>query len=170
MVPYANSIKEKLTFILRATLQHSKNLAFFVAMYRSLMWLCKMVWGTTRPYHSFSMAGITGYVVFGENNPVNMQVSKGLMCFIMQVSKGLMCLILQTVILLSLWLCAAANVDMGEEGVGHVPHSNKQCFLACSIFSAGLACKESLLVVQYDVIQWFNHWCTMLCYQKAEQC
>eukprot|EP00731_Ephydatia_muelleri_P012624 Em0006g1518a len=51
-------MKDKLAFIFRATLQHSKNLAFFVAMYRSLMWLC-----------------LTGYVVFGENNPVNMQVN-----------------------------------------------------------------------------------------------
>ena len=72
------SLKEKLTFILKATFQHAKNLAFLSTMYKTLLLILRKLQGRTLPIHNFIGAFVAGYFVFGENNKVNMQVRKAL--------------------------------------------------------------------------------------------
>ena len=67
-------------FILRATFQHAKNLAFLTTIYKMLLLLLKKLQGRTLPFHNFIGAFVAGYFVFGENNKVNMQVNKSEMC------------------------------------------------------------------------------------------
>lgn len=68
------SLKEKIHFILSATAQHAKNLAFFALLYKSVSLLLNKLRGKTHPLHNF-IGGLTGgYFVFGSNNKVNMQV------------------------------------------------------------------------------------------------
>lgn len=68
------SLKEKIHFILSATAQHAKNLAFFALLYKSVSLLLNKLMGKTHPLHNF-IGGLTGgYFVFGSNNKVNMQV------------------------------------------------------------------------------------------------
>ncbi|KAF0378307.1 peroxisomal membrane protein 4 [Gigaspora margarita] len=71
----SGSFKEKTTVILDATIQHSKNLAFFVTIYKTLMYLQKKINGDIEQNaHSFIAGLIGGYIVFGENNNVNQQI------------------------------------------------------------------------------------------------
>ncbi|CAG8463626.1 11645_t:CDS:2 [Scutellospora calospora] len=69
------SLKDKLTFIFDATKQHSKNLAFFVTIYKTLMYLQKKInGGKEQNGHSFIAGLIGGYIIFGENNNINQQI------------------------------------------------------------------------------------------------
>ncbi|CAG8591817.1 1300_t:CDS:2 [Ambispora leptoticha] len=69
------SLKDKLTWILQATKQHSRNLAFFVTIYKSLMYLQRKIAGDKEQSgHSFIAGLIGGYIVFGENNNINQQI------------------------------------------------------------------------------------------------
>ena len=61
-------------FILRATFQHAKNLAFLTTIYKTILLILKKLQGRTLPFHNFIGAFVAGYFVFGENNKVNMQV------------------------------------------------------------------------------------------------
>lgn len=62
--------------IFRATKQHAFNLAKFVTIYKSLILLQKkMNQGKERSLDSFIAGIVGGYVVFGERNAVNEQVS-----------------------------------------------------------------------------------------------
>lgn len=68
------SLKEKFRFILTATAQHAKNLAFFALVYKSVSLLLNKLRGSTHPVHNFIGGLMGGYLVFGTNNKVNMQV------------------------------------------------------------------------------------------------
>lgn len=70
------SITEMAKGILEATFTHSKNLACFVFVYKTLTNL--MAWFETheKQYQSFIAAFIGGYFVFGKYNKVNEQVCK----------------------------------------------------------------------------------------------
>ncbi|CAG8798790.1 14728_t:CDS:2, partial [Dentiscutata erythropus] len=71
----SGSLKDKMTIILDATIQHSKNLAFFVTIYKTLMYLQKKINGDVEQNgHSFIAGLIGGYIVFGDNNRVNQQI------------------------------------------------------------------------------------------------
>ncbi|CAG8697879.1 11316_t:CDS:2, partial [Dentiscutata heterogama] len=73
----SGSLKDKMTIILDATIQHSKNLAFFVTIYKTLMYLQKKInGGMEQNGHSFIAGLIGGYIVFGDNNRVNQQVKR----------------------------------------------------------------------------------------------
>lgn len=72
---HEGSLREKLLYILRATFQHAKNLAFFVTIYKSLLYLLWRLSGRGHPVHNFLSAFVGGYFVFGENNKVNMQIN-----------------------------------------------------------------------------------------------
>lgn len=71
-----HSITEMAKGILEATFTHSKNLACFVFVYKTLTNL--MAWFETheKQYQSFIAAFIGGYFVFGKYNKVNEQVCK----------------------------------------------------------------------------------------------
>ncbi|CAG8440632.1 10408_t:CDS:2 [Funneliformis caledonium] len=68
------SLKDKLYFIFDATKMHSANLAKFVTIYKTLMYLQRKMVGKEQNGHSFMAGLIGGYYVFGENNNVNQQI------------------------------------------------------------------------------------------------
>lgn len=63
-----------LKYILKATYQHSRNLAFFVTIYKSLLLLQKRIQGGEKNAHSFIAGIIGGYAIFGTDNAVNQQI------------------------------------------------------------------------------------------------
>ena len=68
--------KSKMRFILKATYQHSRNLAVFVTLYKSLLLVQrKMNAGKEEKHHAFVAGLIGGYMVFGENNNINNQIN-----------------------------------------------------------------------------------------------
>lgn len=69
------SLKDKLQAILEATFTHSKNLASFVFIYKSLTNLMEYVQSEKSQYHSFVAAFLGGYLIWGNYNKVNEQVS-----------------------------------------------------------------------------------------------
>ncbi|XP_060555813.1 peroxisomal membrane protein 4-like [Ruditapes philippinarum] len=69
------SLREKVRAILEATFTHSKNLASFVFLYKSLTGLMEHFQEEKSQIHSFIAAFIGGYFVFGKNNKVNEQIN-----------------------------------------------------------------------------------------------
>lgn len=61
-------------FVLKATKQHARNLAFFATIYKTLLIVQRRMHGKERPMDSFLAGLVGGYMVFGENNNVNQQV------------------------------------------------------------------------------------------------
>lgn len=76
------SLREKLKSIAQATYTHSRNLAYFVFTYKGLMALQSRLQGKKIPFHSFFAACIGGWLVFGENNPINSQVNVFAECLV----------------------------------------------------------------------------------------
>ncbi|RKP14022.1 peroxisomal membrane protein 4 [Piptocephalis cylindrospora] len=69
------TLEEKARIIFKATKTHSKNLAFFVTIYKSLMLLQKHLAGDKEmSFHSFLAGLIGGYLVFGDDNGINQQM------------------------------------------------------------------------------------------------
>lgn len=68
------SLQGKAKAILDATFTHSKNLAAFVFLYKSLTNLMLYIQTERSQFHSFIAAFIGGYFVFGKYNKVNEQV------------------------------------------------------------------------------------------------
>jgi peroxisomal membrane protein 4 len=68
------SLAEKFKFICQATFQHSKNLAFFVTIYKSLLLLQKKFKGKEGKMDALIAGIFGGYIVFGEDNAINQQV------------------------------------------------------------------------------------------------
>ncbi|KAI9228584.1 MAG: peroxisomal membrane protein 4-like protein [Piptocephalis tieghemiana] len=69
------TLEEKARIIFKATKTHSRNLAFFVTIYKSLMLLQKHLAGDKElSFHSFLAGLIGGYLVFGEDNSINQQM------------------------------------------------------------------------------------------------
>ncbi|KAF9439097.1 Peroxisomal membrane protein 4, partial [Entomortierella beljakovae] len=69
-----SNFKDMAKFVLTATKQHAKNLAFFATIYKTLLILQRRMHGKERPMDSFIAGLVGGYVVFGENNNVNQQI------------------------------------------------------------------------------------------------
>lgn len=69
------SPKDMARGILEATFTHSKNLAMFVFLYKSLTSLMSWLQSEKVEFHSFMAAFVGGYLVFGRYNKVNEQVS-----------------------------------------------------------------------------------------------
>lgn len=69
------SLQEKVKFILQATFQHARNLALLTTVYKILTLLFRKLTGRDHPLFTFIGAFAGGYLVFGENNKINMQVS-----------------------------------------------------------------------------------------------
>ncbi|KAI8873907.1 peroxisomal membrane protein 4 [Ramicandelaber brevisporus] len=69
------SVSQKLRIILDATKAHAKNLAFFVTIYKTLMYLLRNInGGIEHSTHSFLAGLVGGYCVFGENTNLNQQI------------------------------------------------------------------------------------------------
>jgi peroxisomal membrane protein 4 len=60
--------------ILKVTFQHSRNLAFFVTIYKSLLLTQRKIFGKENQEHAFVAGVIGGYLIFGTENAVNQQV------------------------------------------------------------------------------------------------
>ncbi len=73
------SLKDKAKFILEATYQHGRNLALLTAVYKIVTLLFRKLTGKDHPVFTFIAAFTGGYLVFGENNKVNMQVNQIMM-------------------------------------------------------------------------------------------
>ena len=75
MMPvHCSSLQSKMQAILEATFTHSKNLALFVLLYKSLTSLMASLQSQPYQFHSFVAAFLGGYLVFGRYNKVNEQV------------------------------------------------------------------------------------------------
>ncbi|KAI9004630.1 Tim17/Tim22/Tim23/Pmp24 family-domain-containing protein [Gaertneriomyces semiglobifer] len=70
----SGSVQDKVRFIYKATYQHSRNLAFFVTIYKTLMAVQRNVKGKEHNLDSFFAGIVGGYIVFGKNNNVNNQI------------------------------------------------------------------------------------------------
>eukprot|EP00842_Homolaphlyctis_polyrhiza_P005030 jgi/Hompol1/5528/HPOL_004500-RA len=68
------NLKDMARQILKLTYQHSRNLAYFVTIYKTLMLLQARVKGFEHNADSLIAGIIGGYLVFGENTPVNNQI------------------------------------------------------------------------------------------------
>ena len=71
----SGSLRDKFAWILRATYTHSKNLATFVLIYKTLMAIMRRMEGGKGNIHPFLSAFIGGYFVFGTHDKINEQVS-----------------------------------------------------------------------------------------------
>uniref|UniRef100_A0A8D0CMI3 Peroxisomal membrane protein 4 n=1 Tax=Sander lucioperca TaxID=283035 RepID=A0A8D0CMI3_SANLU len=70
----SGSLKDKLKAILKATYTHSRNLACFVFTYKGLQTLQERCQGKSLQSHSFLAACVGGWLVFGDNNNININV------------------------------------------------------------------------------------------------
>ncbi|KAM5124943.1 peroxisomal membrane protein 4-like [Mantella aurantiaca] len=71
----SGSLKDKLKAIFQATFTHSRNLAYFVFTYKSILTAQEKIHGSKWQFHSFLAACVGGWVVFGENNTINSQIN-----------------------------------------------------------------------------------------------
>ena len=68
-------MQQKLSAIFKATRQHAKNLATYVTIYKTALFLLRSLNdGKQKPLDSFLAGLLGGYVVFGENNNINQQI------------------------------------------------------------------------------------------------
>lgn len=72
----SGTFREKFAWILRATMTHSRNLATFVLIYKTLMAIMRQLEGGKTTIHPFVSAFIGGYYVFGTHDKINEQVNK----------------------------------------------------------------------------------------------
>ncbi|KAH6574872.1 hypothetical protein BASA50_003794 [Batrachochytrium salamandrivorans] len=73
------NIKDMARRIFKMTYQHSRNLAIFVTIYKSLLLLQLKIKGFEHNSDALIAGFIGGYIVFGENNNINNQIV--LYCF-----------------------------------------------------------------------------------------
>ena len=60
--------------VLDLTFQHARNLASFVTIYKSLLYLQRIIKGKEDSMDSFIAGCIGGYFIFGKDTPVNNQI------------------------------------------------------------------------------------------------
>ncbi|KAJ3220701.1 Peroxisomal membrane protein 4 [Chytriomyces hyalinus] len=80
------TLQDKFKRIMKATYQHSRNLALFVTLYKTLMVVQRRVKGKEDGFDSFFAGLVGGYFVFGEDNNINQQIN---MYLLSRVSVGL---------------------------------------------------------------------------------
>lgn len=71
----SGSLKDKLKAIAKATYTHSRNLAYFVFIYKGLQALQVKIQGKSLQSQSFLAACLGGWLVFGDNNNINSQIN-----------------------------------------------------------------------------------------------
>ncbi|KAK3597609.1 hypothetical protein CHS0354_030155 [Potamilus streckersoni] len=71
----SGSLYDKFKTIFEATFTHSKNLAMFVFIYKSLTSLMEQIQSKKEQYHPFVAAFLGGYLIFGKYNKVNEQIN-----------------------------------------------------------------------------------------------
>ncbi|KAJ3220264.1 Peroxisomal membrane protein 4 [Dinochytrium kinnereticum] len=68
------TLAEKFRFIFKATYQHSRNLALFVTIYKSLMAALRHLKGKEDDADAFVAGLVGGYIIFGKDNNINQQI------------------------------------------------------------------------------------------------
>ncbi|XP_062401584.1 peroxisomal membrane protein 4 [Sardina pilchardus] len=71
----SGSLQDKLKAIAKATYTHSRNLAYFVFIYKGLQALQVKIQGKSLQSQSFLAACLGGWLVFGDNNNINSQIN-----------------------------------------------------------------------------------------------
>ncbi|CAI4232000.1 unnamed protein product [Auanema sp. JU1783] len=69
------TVLQKLLTIFQLTKTHAFNLARFVFSYKLLHGFLTKLEGQQKEWHAFAAASVMGYLVFGSNNSVNMQIN-----------------------------------------------------------------------------------------------
>jgi len=72
---YPGSIREKLTYILQATYEHSRNLGMFVALYKTFVCILRHMRQKESGLNSLLAGAVGGWFMFGEESPVNSQIN-----------------------------------------------------------------------------------------------
>lgn len=72
----SGTLREKFYWIFRAAFMHSRNLAAFVFIYKTLTTLLLVAERKRGLAHPFIAAFIGGYIVFGEHDKINEQVPR----------------------------------------------------------------------------------------------
>lgn len=70
----SGSLQDKFKWIFKAAYTHSRNLATFVFIYKTLMTIMQRTEGKKGNVHPFVSAFIGGYIVFGTHDKINEQV------------------------------------------------------------------------------------------------
>ncbi len=68
------TLSEKIRGILIATMTHAKNLAHFTLIYKTVIYLIRLVVREIKQHHTIFAAFLGGYYVFGKKNSINEQV------------------------------------------------------------------------------------------------
>lgn len=70
------SFQDKMRVIFKATKQHARNLAFYASIYKTVMALLRYTDAQkkAKSYHPFLAGMIGGFLIFGQDNPINQQV------------------------------------------------------------------------------------------------
>lgn len=69
------SLQEKLRKIIKLTYTHARNLCVYVTLYKAMLVAMRSVTASKNPIHSGIAGAIGGYIVFGENSPINQQIN-----------------------------------------------------------------------------------------------
>ncbi|CAI8024164.1 Peroxisomal membrane protein 4 [Geodia barretti] len=72
---HEGSLQEKLHFILNATFQHARNLAILTALYKALTLALQRIAGRAVPGLPAITGAVCGYLVFGTETKINMQIN-----------------------------------------------------------------------------------------------
>ena len=70
----SGSLQDKFKWIFKAAYTHSRNLATFEFIYKTLMTILQQMDGKKGNVHPFVSAFIGGYIVFGTHDKINEQV------------------------------------------------------------------------------------------------
>lgn len=71
----SGSLRDKVTGVLKATWEHSKNLGIYVGIYKAILCLLRNVMNKNALWHHAMAGAIGGVTVFGKETPVNTQIN-----------------------------------------------------------------------------------------------
>jgi len=71
----SGTMKEKVKDIIQATFTHSRNLAIYVAIYKSLVCIMRHLRQKESPLNTLTAGFIGGLIIFGTDSPVNSQIN-----------------------------------------------------------------------------------------------
>lgn len=115
------TFEDKMRQVLKATYQHSRNLACFVTVFKTSMLLLNKLKGKEHNIDAFICGALGGYIVFNEDNNVNNQI---ILYLFSRVSIGFVKLLWQNV--LSKLLTFDSNVILESQKTGRpIPAPNK---------------------------------------------
>ncbi|KAI9032154.1 peroxisomal membrane protein 4 [Hyaloraphidium curvatum] len=67
-------LRDKIRFILTATINHATNLLKFATIYKSILFVLRRLQGKEAFVDTFIAGAVGGYIVFHDENPINQQI------------------------------------------------------------------------------------------------